>query len=45
MMANAFVASLAIPFLNQHPTHLAMGQLILLVIALLLWWRLPTTST
>jgi len=45
MMANAFIASLAIPFLNQQPSHLAIGQLSLLACALLLWWRLPALST
>ena len=44
MMANAFVASLAVPFLNQQPIHLAMGQLLLLAIALLLWWLIPSSS-
>ena len=45
MMANAFVASLAVPFLNQQPNHLAVGQLLLLLVALFLWWRLPTPET
>ena len=44
MMANALVASLAVPLLSQHPSHLALGQLILLACALLLWWRLPALS-
>lgn len=44
MMANAFVASLAVPFLNQQPIHLALGQIILLTCAVLLWWQLPKVS-
>lgn len=44
MMANALIASLAVPLLNQLPSHLALGQLILLACALLLWWRLPKSS-
>lgn len=45
MMANALITSLAVPLLSQQPSHLALGQLILLVCALLLWWRLPILST
>ena len=41
MMANALVASVAVPFLSQQASHLAIGQFILLFFALLLWWRLP----
>ena len=44
MMTNALVASLAVPLLSQQPSHLALGQLILLACALLLWWRLPALS-
>jgi DHA1 family bicyclomycin/chloramphenicol resistance-like MFS transporter len=45
MMANALIASLAVPLLSQQPSHLALGQLVLLACALLLWWHLPTHST
>ena len=45
MMANALIASLAIPLLSHQPSHLAMGQLLLLTCALLLWWRLPVLET
>lgn len=45
MMANALIASLVVPLLSQHPSHFAMGQLTLLVFALLLWWRLPQRTT
>jgi len=41
MMANALVASLAVPLLSQQASHLAIWQFIMLVCALLLWWRLP----
>ena len=41
MMSNALVASFAVPFLNQQPHHLALGQLILLLGAIFIWWRLP----
>ncbi|MCW8901709.1 MAG: multidrug effflux MFS transporter [Gammaproteobacteria bacterium] len=44
MMANALIASLAVPLLDQLPGHLALGQFLLLVCALLLWWRLPKIS-
>lgn len=40
MLGNAFIASLAAPFLSLHPSHLAFGQLALLACALFLWWRL-----
>ncbi len=45
MMVNALVASLAVPLLSQQANHLALGQVILLVFALLLWWRLPKATT
>ncbi len=45
MMANALIASLAVPLLSQQASHLALGQVILLICALLLWWRLPAFST
>lgn len=40
MLGNAAIASFVTPFLSMHPSHLAFGQLSLLIIALLLWWRL-----
>ena len=45
MMANALVASLAVPLLSQQASHLALGQFLLLTFALLLWWRLPIQRT
>lgn len=45
MMANALIASLAVPLLSQQADHLALGQLVLFACALLLWWYLPTHST
>lgn len=45
MLGNALVASLAVPLLSQQPSHLAVGQLILLSCALLLWWQLPLLAT
>ena len=44
MMTNALLASLAVPLLSDRPSHLALGQLLLLAAALLLWWRLPAAS-
>jgi len=44
MMVNAFVSSLAVPLLSYQPVWLAMGQLLILTIALLLWWYLPPAS-
>lgn len=44
MMANALVASLAVPLLSQQPSHLALGQFVLLASALLIWWRLPAAA-
>ena len=44
MMVNAFVSSIAVPLLIYQPSWLAMGQLSILIIALLLWWRLPAVS-
>jgi len=41
MMTNALLASLAVPLLSPQPYHLALGQMMLIVIALLLWRRLP----
>jgi len=42
MMGNALIASLAVPLLRQLPIHFALTQLLLLVCALFLWWRLPS---
>ena len=44
MMANALIASLAVPMLDQHPAWLALGQVSLVVITLLLWRYLPARS-
>jgi hypothetical protein len=44
MMGNALVASVAVPLLSHRPDWLAMGQLLLVVIALLLWFTLPAQS-
>lgn len=41
MMGNAFIASLAVPLLQLQPNYMASGQFLLVVAALLLWWRLP----
>jgi DHA1 family bicyclomycin/chloramphenicol resistance-like MFS transporter len=43
-MGNALIASLAVPFLGQHPDWLALGQLSLIVIALVLWFFLPAQT-
>ena len=44
MMANALIASLAVPFLGHRPDWLALGQLSLVVITFLLWRYLPQVS-
>jgi DHA1 family bicyclomycin/chloramphenicol resistance-like MFS transporter len=44
MMGNALIASLAVPLLGHRPDCLAMGQLSLVVVALLLWRYLPAQS-
>ena len=44
MMGNALIASLAVPLLGHRPDWLALGQLLLVVIALLLWRYLPAQS-
>jgi len=44
MIGNALIASLAVPLLSEQPGHIAAGQMGLLIIALLLWWRLPELS-
>ncbi len=41
MLANALIASVAVPLLSQQASHLALGQTALILIALLLWWRIP----
>jgi len=41
MLGNALIASLAVPMLSQQPSHLALGQMALVAIALILWWRIP----
>ncbi len=41
MIGNALVTSLAVPLLSQQASHLALGQVVLVAIALLIWWRLP----
>jgi DHA1 family bicyclomycin/chloramphenicol resistance-like MFS transporter len=41
MMGNALIASLAVPLLGHHADWLALGQLSLVVVALLLWRYLP----
>ncbi len=41
MLGNALIASLLVPLLSQQPSHLALGQMVLVAIALLLWWRIP----
>lgn len=44
MMGNALIASLAVPLLGHRPDWLALGQLSLVVIALVLWRYLPALS-
>lgn len=44
MLGNALIASVVVALLHQQPSHMALGQLLLLIIALLLWWRLPTLA-
>jgi DHA1 family bicyclomycin/chloramphenicol resistance-like MFS transporter len=41
MTGNALISSIAVPLLILHPSHLALGQTVLIAIALLLWWRIP----
>jgi hypothetical protein len=41
MMGNALISSLVVPVLSHRPDWLALGQLSLVVIALLLWRYLP----
>lgn len=40
MMGNAAGVSILLPLLMYQPIHLALGQLLLLILALLLWYRL-----
>jgi DHA1 family bicyclomycin/chloramphenicol resistance-like MFS transporter len=44
MMANAIIASLAVPLLGHRPEWLALGQLALVVLTLLLWRYLPALA-
>jgi DHA1 family bicyclomycin/chloramphenicol resistance-like MFS transporter len=44
MTGNALIASLAVPLLGHRPDWMALGQLSLMVIALLLWHFLPAQS-
>jgi len=44
MMGNALIASLVVPLLGHRPDWLALGQLSLVIIALLLWRYLPAQS-
>lgn len=44
MMVNALIASLAVPLLSLAPSHMALGQLALLVTSLVLWWRIPAAE-
>jgi len=37
----ALLASLAVPLLLIHPAYMAMGQLLLVLVALGLWWCIP----
>jgi len=41
MMSNALIASMVVPILGHRPDWLALGQVSLVVIALLLWRYLP----
>jgi len=44
MLGNALISSVAVPLLSILPAHLALGQTVLIAIAVLLWWRLPPTD-
>lgn len=44
MMSTAAIASIVVPLLSSHPSHLALGQTALIGIALLLWWRIPAAK-
>ena len=41
MMANALIASVAVSLLSFQASYFALGQALLVFVALLLWWRLP----
>ncbi len=41
MVGNALITSIAVPLLSPQASYLAAGQVILVAIALLIWWRLP----
>jgi len=41
MTANALIASIAVSLLSFQASHFALGQAVLLSVALLFWWRLP----
>lgn len=45
MVGNALIASVAAPLLSQQPSYLAIGQLLLVMIALLLWQHTPAAAT
>ncbi len=44
MLGNALIASVAVPLLSSQPSHLALGQLALMAIALLLWRYTPAAE-
>lgn len=41
MLGNALISSVAVPLLSYQPSYLALGQLVLIVIALILWRYTP----
>lgn len=44
MMVNALIASVAVSLLSFQASHFALGQAVLLLAAVLLWWRLPAET-
>ncbi len=44
MLGNAAIASMVVPLLSGLPSHLALGQLALMVVALLLWRSTPAAQ-
>ena len=44
MVGNALIAAIAVPLLSNSPSHLALGQAVLVIAALILWWRVPPVS-
>jgi len=44
MLGNALIASLAVPLLSSQPSDMAFGQLALIIVALILWWRIPSAE-